>query len=250
MFKDPLLVKGPGGMSLTARAMEIYQPLQQILNDVSRIVVTPTMEPSEMRGEVVIATRDYEMAVALPDVIKRVIEPARELTMRIVPMVGDDLSALDRNEVDFVVAGSERTSATLRRKTLFKDSFVGVLSSDHPAARHKLTMEKYLSMRHCLISFSDLRPGMIDTTLAKLGHERQAIVHVPHFLAAAHLVSSSDLIVTLPRRLGLQLALQGGLTTRELPFKIPEFPIYLYWHIRNENNPMHSWLRQMFMATS
>ncbi len=32
MFKDPILVKGTGGMTLTARATELHGPLQGILN--------------------------------------------------------------------------------------------------------------------------------------------------------------------------------------------------------------------------
>src|SRR5271170_3492449 len=100
MFEDPLLVKGTGGMTLTARAAELSKPLQSILNEISHIITAPTLEPKEMRGEVVIATRDYEMAAILPDVIRKVIEHAPGLTIRVAPMVGDDLSPLERNEVD------------------------------------------------------------------------------------------------------------------------------------------------------
>lgn len=247
MFKDPLLVKSPGGMTLTARANDLYHPLQNILNEISHIITAPTVEPSEMHGEVVIATRDYEMAAILPEVISRVANEAPGLTLRIVPMVGDDLSPLERNEVDFVVAGTDRSSSILLRKTLLKDNFICVLSAENPAARQQLTLQRYLDMKHCLVSFTDLyRPGIVDKYLAEQGLARRAVVRVPQFLAAPHIVANSDLVVTLPRRLGLQLAQQKHLVARELPFKVPSFTIYLYWHVRNQTNPMHSWLRKMF----
>jgi DNA-binding transcriptional LysR family regulator len=65
-------------------------------------------------------------------------------------------------------------------------------------------------------------------------------------MAAASVVANSDLIVTLPRRLGLLLTKQKELVTLELPFKVRDVSIYLYWHLRNQNNPMHVWLRSCF----
>jgi DNA-binding transcriptional LysR family regulator len=246
MFDDELLVKGTGGMTLTARAEEIKGPLQQILSEISHIVTAPVIEPKEMRGEVVIATRDYEMAAILPDVIRKITEQAPGLMVKLVPMVGDDLSPLERNELDFVVAGTDRTSATLCRRTLLKDNFICVVAANHPIARQKLTLSKYVAMKHCLVTITEFRPGIVDRYLAEHGHSRKAAVRVPYFMAASSVVANSDLIVTLPRRLGLMLAKQKELTTVELPFKVRDFSIYLYWHVRNQNNPMHVWLRECF----
>lgn len=248
MFKDPLLVKGAGGMTLTARASSLHQPLQHILNEIGHMITDPTVEPSQMQGEVVISTRDYEMVAILPDIIKRITAEAPRLKLRVVPLEGDDLSPLEQHEVDFVLAGTEKQSAILRRATVLKDSFVGVLASSNPAAQNEISMDRYLEMRHCAVAFSNSRTGLIDSTLSGLGKERNIVVKVPHFLAASFVVAESDLIVTLPRKLGMQLATQAQFTARELPFRSPSFSIYLYWHIRNQNNPMHSWLRKMFRA--
>jgi DNA-binding transcriptional LysR family regulator len=247
MFKDPLLVKGASGMTLTARATELNKPLQSILNEISHIITTPAIEPKDMRGEVVIATRDYEMATILPDVLKEVIDKAPGLLVKVVPMVGDDLSPLERNEVDFVVAGTDKTSAMLNRTTLLKDNFICVVAANNPCLRQKLTLNKYLAMRHCQISITEFRSGIVDTYLAEHGHNREIAIRVPYFtLAASAVAANSDLIVTLPRRLGMLLAKQKGLATIELPFKVRDFAIYLYWHVRNQNNPMHVWVRDCF----
>lgn len=249
MFKDPLLVKGVGGMTLTARANDVYLPLQYILNDISQIITDPTLEPAQMQGEIALATRDYEMAAILPDVIKRIGEQAPGVKIRILPLVGDDLSPLERNEVDFVIAGTESSSATLTRRTLFKDNFIGLVAADNPVLKQPLSLEKYLEMRHCLVSFANARPGIIDTELAQRGYSRNAVVRVPHFFAAPYFVANSDLIATLPRKLAQQLSQHNHLATIELPLKVPSFSIYMYWHNRNQNNPMHAWLRKMIRST-
>lgn len=247
MFKDPLLVKGAGGMTLTARALSLSVPLQNILTDITRIVAEPALEPSQMRGEIVLATRDYEMAAILPEVFRKVLNTAPGLDLRVQPLIGDDLSPLERNEVDFVIAGTDHNSASLRRKTVLKDNFVCVLSAKNPAAKKKLTLEKYLSMRHCVTMITDYRTGIVDKHLADLGQSRNAVVKVPYFMfAASPILANSDLIATIPRRLGALLAERKDLVLVDLPFKVRDFTIYLYWHVRNQNNPMNIWLRDCF----
>lgn len=246
MFKDPLLVKGTGGMTLTARASSLYQPLQAIFSEITHMITDPTVEPAQMTGNVVIATRDYEMVSILPGFIKSVSEEAPGLTIRVVPMEGDDLSPLELHEVDFVLAGTDKRAATLNRTTVVKDNFIVVMAANNPLANEDLTLEKYLDSRHCVVAFSEFRTGLVDTTLGELGHKRNQVVKMPQFLGAAFVIPDSDLIATLPRRLGAQLAQQPQFVTRELPFKVPGFSIYLYWHVRNQNSPMHNWLRKMF----
>ncbi len=245
LFKDPLLVRGAGGMVLTARAMDLQDPLQNILSEIGHIISTPTLEPSEMQGELIIATRDFEMASVLPQVIRKITAEAPGLSLRIVPLVGDDLTPLEQHQVDFVIAGTDSSSASLSRKVLFKDNFVCLVSADNPIVKQKFTLEKFLAMRHCMVTITDFRPGVVDTYLAQQGKKRVAAVRVPHFLAASYLIEDSDFIVTLPRRLGLLLSQHKKLAVLDLPFLVPGFSIYLYWHNRNQNNPVHMWMRKM-----
>lgn len=247
MFKDPLLVKGSGGLVLTARAAELQQPLQNILSEISQIMTVPVFEPAKMKGELVIATRDYELAAILPPFIQRVTEEAPGLSLRIVSLVGDDLSPLERNELDFVLSGTDYSSSTLSRRTLLKDNFVCLMAADNAQAKKTLTLERYLEMRHCLITISQFRVGIVDALLKEQGHERSVAVRVPHFLAAAQVVAATNLTVTLPRKLGVLLAERDDFVIKELPIKTPSFPIYLYWHIRNQTNPVHGWLRKILL---
>jgi len=245
MFKDPLLVKGTSGMTLTARANDLYQPLQNILGEISQIITAPTFDPATAEGEIVIATRDYEMVSILPDAIKRISTEAPNLALRVVPLSGDDLSPLERQEFDFVVSGTDRSSSTLNRRIILKDNFICLASANNPVTKAELTLEKYLEMRHCVITISESRLGVVDTLLSQQGLKRKVGLRVPpYFLAASTLVAGSDLLITLPRRLGLQLTQQKKLVAMELPLKVPSFSIYLYWNIRNQNNPMHSWIRK------
>lgn len=249
-FQDPLLVKGAGGMALTARAMDIHQPLQNILREIGNIVSTPSInDPATMQGEIVIATRDYELATVLPQVIGHITLKAPNLKILIVPLSGDDLSPLEHHHVDFVLAGTDKTTSTLHRYTLYEEDFVCLISKDNPVMQRKMDLETYVNMKHCLVAITNFGLGYVDTLLAKKNLKRNVVVRIPHFLAAAHIIANSHLVVTLPRRLGELLAKHEKIVLVDTPLKIPRFPIFLYWHARNQNNPIHKWLRMMIRDT-
>lgn len=244
-FQDPLLVKGTRGMELTARAIDIYQPLQHILHEITNIVTTSSVNPADMRGDIVLATRDYELATILPSIISQITTEAPNLRLSIISQIGDDLSPLEHQSVDFILSGTDKTSATLHRYTLYEESFVCLVANSHPILQRGIDLESYVKMKHCLVTITNFGLGYIDMLLAEKNLKRNVVIRVPHFLAASHIVEHSDLIVTLPRRLGELLTKNTKVTLLEPPLKIPQFPIYLYWHSLNQNNPVHQWIRDV-----
>ena len=248
MFKDPLLVKDAKGMGLTARADELYLPLQNILQEITDIVSPPSIEPALMQGEIVIAARDNVLVTILPKVIQIITNEAPELKLRIVPFVGEDLSPLEHYKVDFVLSATDSESASLHRTTIYKEGFICLTSSKYANARHKITLEQYLSMKHCLVTISGFGMGVVDEYLAQKGLKRNIVVRIPLFLAAGFIVAESDLIVTLPQRMGQLFSQLPQITLIEPPIQLPHFPIYLYWHRRNQNNPIHQWIRKIIKS--
>ena len=105
ILNDPLLVKGAGGFTLTTRASELFQPLQAIFSEINQIISPPTTNPAEMKGDIIIATRDNEMVTILPQVVKQIAMQAPGLTLRIISLQGDNLSLLDRQEADLSLVG-------------------------------------------------------------------------------------------------------------------------------------------------
>lgn len=245
LLNDPLLVKGASGFILTPRAIELAIPLHAVFNEITQIISPPSTEPLKMQSEIIIATRDYEMAVILPEVINQVSLEAPGITFRVTPLVGDDLTLLERQEADFIISGTESKIGTLYRQLLYKEDFVCLVSSKNPVAKKGLTIKTFAALKHCVVSITGFGPGFVDTILANQGLTREVSIRVPHFLATAPIIAKSNLIVTLPRRVGVVLAQEKNLVMLEPPISIPKFAIYLYWHARNNNNPIHKWLRKL-----
>lgn len=248
IFNDPLLVKSTQGLCLTSKAKELYQPLKSILFDVTQLISPKTFEPSLVKKEIVIATRDYEATVILPQIIETVSKEAPNLSFRITSLVGDDLTPLEHQEIDFVISGTESQSTTLFRYTLFRDKFICLVSPDNQIIHEKFTLSKYLAMKHCLVTIRNTGVGVVDGVLQQKKMKRNIHVRMPHFLSAANVVACSDMIITLPYRLGIHLSQQKRHIMLEAPLKLPDIPIYLYWHLGNQNNLLNQWLRKIIRA--
>lgn len=245
MFHDPLLVKGASGMVLTTRAKDLHQPLQGILRDITNIVSPPSFDPATMQGEIVIATRDNELVTILPNVITEVTKTAPHLKLSILPLIGNDLSILEHNKADFVLAGSESKSATLHRHLVMEEKFSCILSRKNSLIHQDINLKTYLKMKHCLVTISNFGEGVVDRVLAEKNLKRNIVLRVPHFLAVSHLVANSDLVATLPHQLCQLISQQENVSIIDPPLKLPKFAIYLYWHVKNHKNPIHQWFRKL-----
>ena len=250
IFHDALLVRSASGLCLTARASELQQPLQQVLTEIQHILLPPSQEPAEMSGEVTIAARDYEIATVLPRVIQYIIKHAPYLKVSIISLTGDHLDLLEKQEVDFILSATESHSSILCRKALFQDDFVCLVSDSNLVVHQEFTLDQFLDLKHCMITISGFGPGIVDLELAKKHVQRDVVVRTSQFLCVSHLIANSNLVVTLPRRMGQLLSQQANIKLLEVPIFIEPFSIFLYWHVKNQTNPIHQWIRQTVFSGS
>ena len=246
-LQDPLLVRDASGLCLTARAYELQLPLKNVLTEINQIISPPTEDPRYMTGVVTIAARDYEIATILPHVIQQITNDAPNLKLNIITTTDDHLGILEHNKVDFVLTGSESKSATLCRHVLFQEDFVCMIAANSIDTLDNITLEKYLELKHCMVTISGFGHGVVDFALCELWLQRDVVVRVPYFLCAAYIISHSNLIVTLPRRIA-NLLNQPQIKLFEPPLQLETFPIYMYWHVKNQGNPVHKWVRQVIRS--
>jgi DNA-binding transcriptional LysR family regulator len=108
-----------------------------------------------------------------------------------------------------------------------------------------LTLERFMELRHVVISFLGDMVGPVDEALDEQGLRREIAVAVPYFHIALALVAASDLIVTVPERLARTYAAQFSLTLIEPPLGLAGYSIYQFWHERTHAAEEHRWLRAM-----
>lgn len=246
LFGDQLLVRRGRALVLTPRAERLLPLLERGLSDLQEAVQgEPSFDPRSARRSFSLGMADYGQAVILGPLL-RALEgqaPGIELSSVGFPNV-EELAA--NGDIDLAVAASGRLFLNnLPQLPLFEDEFVCVVRREHPLAKSKLTLERYLASRHVVVAPSGTAGSLVDSVLAESGHERRIALRVSSFLAAPIVVSQTDYVSTMPKRLALQLASRFRLHVLPPPLKLPRFGLLLIWHPRFEHDPAHRWLRQL-----
>ena len=126
---------------------------------------------------------------------------------------------------------------------LYDGKYVCVMRSNHPMSRGPMSLNRYCTARHLLVSFSGRPFGFIDEALAALGRERRVVLTVNQFFTAGRVVANSDLLTVLPRHFVSVTGMAEELVLRDLPFAVPAVHVDALWHHRVERDGGHEWLR-------
>lgn len=250
LFSDALLVDGPGGYVLSARAGEIRPALRRTLAGIGEMLEASPFDPAGATGRIRLLMPDLHAAVLGPPLLARLAVEAPRLDLDILAPGPTVIEALERDAVDAVVGVIDEVRTGVRRRGLFNEGFVTLMRSDHPAAGRKLTLARYLRLDHIVVSVTGVGPAPVDEMLAAMGRKRRVKVSVPNFFAAVEIAARSDLVMTLPESLARTAAGIGRFLALPPPVDPGPFTLSLVWHARHQDAPRHIWLRRMIVGAA
>lgn len=243
---DPLFIRRPGGVEPTARARALAAPVAAALSALRMAVDGQApFDPAGAEAEVVIGSSDHAELVLAPALIARIeaAAPGLALTFRHCDR-SDALGLVDDDAILLAIGVLPDPPARMTRQFLRRERFSVVMRPGHPAAAGDLTLDAYLAARHMLVSAVASRTGAVDRLLADKGLQRRLGPVVSHHLAAGAVLADSDLLLTLPQSVGHVLMRAFGLVERPVPLDLPDVRLAMIWHRRNDEAPLHRWLRR------
>ncbi|MBM3646154.1 MAG: LysR family transcriptional regulator [Alphaproteobacteria bacterium] len=246
LMRDPLFVRGRDGLVLTPRAEARAPEIAAILGAVGRVLATESFDPATTTRTYRLAASDYATMTVIPSVVGRLRTAAPHAGIDVYPADGDLLPRLERGEVDVAFVGVARPGGRFVSHELFREHFVGLVCERHPlairAGQGRLTLKDYLAYPHVVVTLRNPRQSPIDAKLAKLGRTRRVAMVTPNFAANIASLRGTDLIMSLPSRL-VSLTDRHGLILFELPLAVPDYPYFMSWHRRTDDDPAMVWLR-------
>jgi DNA-binding transcriptional LysR family regulator len=251
---DELLVRARDGMVPTIRAQAMRAPLRRALEDLTGTLSSPgAFDPKTARLRAFVGGSDYAELVLLPGIMARLVREAPGVELRVLMPGQDPASELASGKLDFVIMPSTPGAEAqgIRGRQLLRDRFVCIARRAHPLARTKtLSMSSFAGAAHALISPWGMDGGYVDDALARLGLQRKVAVAVPHFLAAPHIIASSDLLLTVAERVAEVVAGPLNLAVLAPPkeLELSGFTMAILWHERTHEDPARRWLRDVIVA--
>ncbi|MBT9559451.1 MAG: LysR family transcriptional regulator [Myxococcales bacterium] len=248
---DPLFVRGQGGLVPTPRAEALREPVLAALAHIERAFTPESrFSASEVRRTFRISGTDYVELLLLPAVVTRCERDAPGIDLWCATRIAQGgVLELQHGELDLLVKpvrAADRVPG-IQHRPLFHEDFVCVMRPGHPLADGPLTLDAYVAARHAMVAPGGTAGGVVDDALAALGLERRVVLRVAHFLVAPTVVASTDLVLTLPRRVAQTMSRDVPLLIRDAPLPLESFTMSLIWSERDATDPAHAWLRSAFL---
>lgn len=258
---DELLVRKGRGLEPTVRGLELWPAVRDALQKLQSSLAPSVFTPATATTAFVLTMADATAAELMPGLMEVITREAPGVTLRVVPLTTrDPRRLLDERQADLAIGHFPALLADLTAKAqageavsflhhrLFAGDYVCVMRKGHPLSTTELTLDRYCTARHMLVSFSGRAFGFIDEALALLHRTRPVVLTVNQFFTAGKVVANSDLLTVLPRHFVNVTGFEDQLVQRELPFAVPPIQVDAVWHQRQDGESSHAWLRAQVAA--
>jgi DNA-binding transcriptional LysR family regulator len=245
-FGDPLFVRTSEGMVPTSLGQGLVRPVRNVLEALDALTGHRDLfDPLTSDRTFRICMTDISQLVLLPRLWEKLRLTAPRTRIDVLPLSADMAHMLESGDADLALGFMPQMEAGFYQNTLFKQTFVCMVSAHHPRIQSELTLHDFATEDHAVISSSGSAPLLIDQELARLGINRRITLKIPNFIGAALVVEHTDLVITIPERLGEVLKGRGALRTFAVPFQLPGYEVKQHWHERYHNDPGAQWLRRL-----
>ncbi|GIE36143.1 LysR family transcriptional regulator [Actinoplanes italicus] len=241
---DDILVRTGRTMTPTPYAMAVRQQVGELLRQ-SREVLAPrgVLDPAELDRVFTLQCHDALSTAVAPVLLAGIAEHAPGVRLRFLAESALDTDELRHGRVDLEIGAGVPAATEIRHETVGHDRFVAVLRRGHPDA-DRLDLPAYAARPHVLISRRGRLTDPVDTALEEHGLHRRVLAAVGTTAAAAHVIATSDAVLTAPELTWRPLLKAFDLVGVPLPIALPAPPVICCWHQRYDTDPAHTWLRE------
>ncbi|MAO52576.1 MAG: LysR family transcriptional regulator [Pusillimonas sp.] len=245
-FEDPMFVRSSGGMLPTPRGLSVANEARSVLNQVDEKVLNrPHFVPEETETEFRLATPDIGEMVFLPKLMEALRSSAPRATIQTAPYAPQELElAMEAGQVDIALGylPNLKSNAFFKQR-LVMHGFSCMVRAGHPATKG-LTKELFSQLEHVVVEAPTRSQELVDNYFDQRNIQRNVRLRSTYYLSLPVIISSTDLIATVPTAVGRVFAALNQVVLIDPPYNIPKFPIHQHWHRRYDNDFRNRWLRE------
>jgi DNA-binding transcriptional LysR family regulator len=248
---DPLFVRTTNGMQPTPRMDGLIGTVREVLNALDKLTLTQTpFNAATSQREFRIYMTDASHITLLPHLFSHVRKIAPGIKLSATSIGQGMAQALQNGEADLAIGFIPSLEAGFYQQALYEQDWICLCNGKHPEWSNKhnprgaLTKKQYAAANHVNIT-NGTGANLLDTALQVAAINRRVQLELPGFLGLSGILSTTDLLATLPRQIGETLAQAASLQVLTCPIAIPSFTVKQHWHTRYHEDGANQWLRSV-----
>ena len=248
-FEDELFINTRTGMRPTYKASTMYTHVLKILESINLCHAgTPTFDPTLQPVTFNICAPEYFEQLILPHLLKS-FDFADLPVMVNMHKFETDIPAeeLRDGSLDLVICfgpNFHRSHTDFNSKRLLEDNLVCVFDKRATPLEPRLSLQAFTERRHVFPTPWMSTTNMVDGWLAQQAHKRQIVARSNSYSAALKMITGTDFILTLPRRIQRLLANEAIFNHCEAPNGLPGFTLDMQWSQNVDQDSANTWLRE------
>ncbi len=217
LFGDPLFVRRPHGLEPTARALALGPRIEELIDLAGAALKREgAFDPTTSTRRFMLAAPEFVTAQIGASLLNTLRTEAPGVSFIALNMSQEAaLQALMQGRIDLALGRFAGARPGFDIEVLLEDRYCVVARRGHPTFKTRISERAYEQAGH-VFSFSPGEGGDAEDEGASVGIVTRAVV--ARWLTALVLVSASDAIATVPRKLAESQAGVLGLTILRAPF--------------------------------
>jgi DNA-binding transcriptional LysR family regulator len=248
-FSDDLFINTRTGMHPTSKASSMYPHVLKILESINLCHSSaPAFDPALQPATFNICAPEYFEQLILPPLLKRFAMADLAVMVNVHKFETDiPVDALRDGSLDLVIGfgpNFHRSHGDFKAQVLMEDDLVCVFDRRATPLEPRLSLQTFVERRHVFPTPWTSTTNMVDGWLAQQAQHRQIVARANSYGAALKMITGTDFILTLPRRIQRLLADQTAFDHREAPEGLPGFTLDMRWSRRLDQDSANTWLRE------
>lgn len=246
-FSDELFRREGHAMMPTARATQLFGPLQEALSRIDLAVSSlDAFDPATFDGGLALALTSIGEQTFLPAIVAALAGQTPGMHLEVERLDTAQVEdGLIRGTIDLAITVSLMSSSLLWRTPIRDVEYVALSSGAHPLPQTGPDM--FASRRFVRVS---ARGGHVFPLQAMVEHalESQVALTVEEYAAVPAVLAETDLVALLPRHVSeVFCGWFPGLEMAELPWPGRSTPVALYTRREASLSPAQQWFRSVVL---
>lgn len=250
LLNDELFLRTSRGMEPTPFAARLAEPIGYALSTIqSSLNEEVSFDPAASTRTFTLGMTDIGEIYFLPKLMEKLEELAPGVDISTVRDTAINLQdEMEAGHVDLAVGLLPQLKAGYFQRRLFRQNYVCIFRQGHALDKEEITLEEFAGADHVKVIAGGTGHAIVDQTIERKGIRRRVRLTVPHFVAVGHILSSSNMVATVPERYARESMQPFGLRYVRHPVPLPEISINLFWHAKYHKEPGNQWLRELLFG--